>query len=328
MNLITKVELPNYNFKINLQDQLMFIGSCFTENIGRKFESTFFNVLINPFGVTYNPISIADILQIIMDLTKFGINDVFVHNNLYHSFMHHSSFSCSDINQILHKINSNIEFSHNFLKNTNFLFITYGTSIVYTKDNKIVNNCHKLPSSVFLQKRLSIDEIFDMYKKLIVELKKFNPKIKIILTVSPVRHLKDGAIENQISKSTLILTSHKICDFFDDVFYFPSYEIVMDELRDYRFYAADMFHTNEMAVNYIWEIICDKIISKSSKSDLPKLQKINDALEHRLFNSNSSEINSFIVFLEKNLDYFENKYPKLNYNSVRLKINELKSFVK
>ena len=328
MNLITKVDIPKYSFNIELSDRLMFIGSCFTENIGKKFENHFFNILINPFGVTYNPISIAEILHIIIDLKKFDENDIFFNNNLYHSFLHHSSFSGSNINDVLEKINSNIKNSHNFLKSADYVFVTFGTSIVYTKEDKIVNNCHKLPSNVFLQKKVTIDDIFDKYENLINILKKFNSKIKIILTVSPVRHLKNGAIENLVSKSILLLASYKLCENFEDVFYFPSYEIVMDELRDYRFYAADMVHTNEIAVDYIWEKICENLISKSANNELPRLKKTKDAIEHRLFNNNSSEIMNLITFLEKNLAYFEKKYPQLNYNSVRLKINELKLFVK
>lgn len=328
MNLITKVDFPKYNFKIDLQNDLFFIGSCFTENIGKKFENHFFNTLINPFGVTYNPISIAEILQTILNFKKFKENDIFFHNNLYHSFLHHSSFSSSTIYDILNKINLNIELSHNFLKSSSFLLVTFGTSIVYTVKDKIVNNCHKLPGSFFVQKKISVEDIVNSYTLLINSLRAFNSELKIILTVSPVRHLKNGAIENQISKSTLILACHKIIELFDNVFYFPSYEIVLDELRDYRFFASDMVHTNEIAVDYLWEIFCEKLISQQSLFDLPKLKKLKDALEHRLFNIESSEINNLIVYLEKNLAYFCDKYPQLNFEAVAFKIKELKSFVK
>ena len=253
----TIVEIPKFKWRTGYSKKSVFIGSCFTENIGSKMSELKYNVDINPFGILYNPASVENALLLLLANKRFEKHELILHDGLWHSFSHHGKFSSDDFNDALKIINDRIEFSSNFLKNANFLFITYGTAWIYSykKTDQVVSNCHKIPASEFTRSKLTIDEIVEQTSMALLKLWNFNPDIKVVFTVSPIRHWKDGAIENQRSKATLLLAIEKIIDEcgYERCEYFPSYEIAMDELRDYRFYDEDMIHLSNVAVNHIWE---------------------------------------------------------------------------
>jgi hypothetical protein len=297
----TLVKLKESDVKISYDSTLLFMGSCFSENIGIRFKERRFSSDINPFGVLYNPESVRQGLDILMENRLFSEEQLFNYGGLWHSFYHHSRFSGPEKKSVLDNINQNITDGHLLLKRTEFLFITFGTAWVYqnTDDGKIVANCHKLPASRFKRFRLGVEDIVESYKELIERLKRFSPGIKIIFTVSPVRHLKDGAHGNQLSKAVLLLATEELVkEFKSEVLYFPAYELLMDDLRDYRFYADDMVHPGNVAVEYIWENLSDAWFDQKAKAYVAEISKIIRARKHRPFNENSTE---YVKFVENTL---------------------------
>ena len=292
----TIINIPENKEHISYSDKIMLIGSCFTDNIGKYFSDLLFDVEINPFGVLYNPLSIKNSLEILIQKKPFSELNIHHHNNLWFSFSHHSKFSNLDKNICLEKINPKIITASDFLKKTKFLFITFGTSWVYEwkETGEIVSNCHKISNKKFNRKLLTVNQIIDNYKIFIEKLKEFNPKINIVFTVSPIRHLKDGAVYNQLSKSTLIVAIHQLKKKFSNVSYFPSYEIIMDDLRDYRFYKSDMTHINNIGVEYIWENFKKVYFSDKTTKYFKEIEKINKTLNHKPKNPNSKEYNDLI----------------------------------
>lgn len=216
----------------------------------------------------------------------------------------------------MENINTNINSAHNFLKSAQYLIISLGTSWVYEykKSGKIVSNCHKISAKEFKRYRLTINNIIVYLSKTIEKLKKFNPNLVIILTLSPIRHLKDGFHENQLSKSTLLLAIDELCKNYKHISYFPSYEIVMDDLRDYRFYTDDMIHLNPTAINYIWEYFSNSYFSSKTKSLIKKIGKIHSATQHKPFDSTSKEYKLFVDQTKKNIDELLHHYPFLNFD--------------
>ena len=311
----TEVEIPDYKWKISYQSAALFMGSCFTENVGQKMADLKYPVDINPFGILYNPVSVANGIQLLLHPENFQQNDLIEHKGLWHSFYHHGRFSSVDSNEALQQINDRLQFSSAFLKEAEFLLITFGTAWVYRylKSGKIVSNCHKIPAKEFARERLSVTEIVEQYTSLLEGLFRINPKIKILFTVSPIRHWKDGAIENQRSKAILLLAVDELVKLFEEqCVYFPSYEIVMDELRDYRFYAADMLHLNEVAVDFIWERFQDKLIEPESRKRSKDVKKIVDAARHRPLNKNTLEFRKFVEATLNLIYKMEKEYPYLN----------------
>jgi len=317
MAFTTEVQIPEFPWKIDYSKGVIFMGSCFSDNIGTKLASLKFPVDINPFGVLYNPVSIANSLKFLIDKQQFFEYDLFQDQGLWNSFHHHSSFSDVDLDATLNKINGRIESSHQFLKDAEFLVITFGTAWAYLLENskQIVSNCHKVPASHFTRVRLSSHEIVEAYRFLIEELWSFNPKLKIIFTVSPIRHWKDGAFENQVSKATLVLAIDKLLRSFADrpCAYFPAYELVMDELRDYRYYAADMLHLSDVAIDYIFERFQSVLISQESMIFSKNIEKIQKSMHHRPFNSNSQEYIKFLEATIQEINRLAFNFPNLNF---------------
>ncbi len=311
----TTVTVPDYPWNTGYRKKNMFLGSCFTENVGQRMENLRYSVDINPFGILYNPVSVTKGLQILLDHTHFDQSDLVEHDGLWHSFYHHGRFSSPDPQEALRNINERIEQSATFLKAADFLFVTFGTAWVYryNKTGKVVSNCHKIPAGEFARERLSVEQIVKVYREILTVLWKANPGLKVIFTVSPIRHWKDGAHGNQLSKATLLLATEQIVKQYPDLCaYFPSYEIVMDELRDYRFYASDMLHLNEVAIDHIWQLFEENLIDEESRKLSIKVQKIRNAMEHRPINPNSEEYLKFLQKLyEKTLD-LEQQFPYLN----------------
>jgi hypothetical protein len=243
IKLKTEVILPDIPVKIGYRAPSLMMGSCFTESIGLHLRERLFPVEVNPFGILYNPASIANSLEILMAERFFEAKDLFFANGLWNSFYHHSRFSNPDRQACLNEINSKIEEASRILRGSNLLFCTFGTSWVFEEisSGRIVSNCHKLPAATFSRYRLSPSGILKLWEKLIPGLWQVNPDLKIVFTVSPIRHLKDGLHENNLSKAVLLLAIDELQKQFgkERIFYFPSYEILLDELRDYRFYAPD-----------------------------------------------------------------------------------------
>lgn len=291
------------------------MGSCFTENIGQKMADLKFPVDINPFGILYNPVSVASGIRILLKAEPFRPEDLVEHQGIWHSLYHHGRFSSAVATEALQEINDRIRFSADFLKKADFLLITFGTAWIYRyrKTGEIVSNCHKIPANEFVREKLTVSEIVEMYRLLLDELWKLNPDLKIIFTLSPIRHWKDGAVENQRSKSVLLLAIEKLVKLSArHCLYFPSYEIVMDELRDYRFYAADMLHLNEVAVDYIWSRFQESLTDSESRKISVEVRKIRDAFQHRPLRENALEFKKFIENSLHQALKLEKEFPYLN----------------
>lgn len=300
----TIVNIDKADYEINYNSKLLFTGSCFTENTGSILKNLQFDICINPFGILYNPLSINDSLNILMQKKEFSENELFFSQEAWHSYNHHSRFSGTDKEQVLNNINTEIKKSADFLAHADYLFITFGTSYVYRRKDTgdIVTNCHKQPASKFSREFIDSDYVCEKYKELFASLKTFNKKLKIIFTISPVRHWKDGAIENNRSKANLIIAVHKLVNEFSNADYFPAYEIMMDDLRDYRFYENDMLHPNNTAVNYIFDNFKKAFFNDKTIARVKEVQKIIKVLNHRVFNKSSQ---SYKELINKTIDRLE-----------------------
>mgnify|MGYP006301579233 FL=1 len=262
----------------------------------------------------YNPESVRNALDILVNEKYFGEEDLHEHNSRWLSFYHDTSFSGHDREMVLQEINKSIHAGNQWLNKTNLLIITFGTARVYhhKKRDHIVSNCHKLPAKEFKRYLLDINEIVDGYHELIGQLKKFNPNLHIVFTISPVRHWKDGAVGNQQSKAILVLAIKKLLGEFPELEYFPAYEILMDELRDYRFYAEDMLHPGETGINYIWDRFCETYIKKSTWKLMEKVDAIIKAKNHRPFHPKSLEYQNFLKKQIEKTEHFLDKYPHID----------------
>ena len=315
MKLQTRVIIPKIKFELSHHSKMLLMGSCFSENIGEKLVDNKFSVHVNPFGVMYNPVSIYNAINRLLDNKKFTSKDFIYNNHLYHSLMHHGSFSNSNLNDAVMLVNNEFEQASNQLNNANVLLITFGTSYVFKwkESGEIVGNCHKIPANRFTRERLTIESICSAWSTLIKRVIAHNPSIKILFTVSPIRHFKDGAHENQLSKATLHLSIDKLmCDFPDNVFYFPAYEIVMDELRDYRFYTDDMLHPSVLTQNYIWKRFGETYFSNDTQKINTAWEKIRQALAHKPYNTNSKEYHQFLRKTFNDIQAFEDRYTFLS----------------
>jgi len=280
--------------KINHSQLLFLAGSCFTEQIGQKLTAHKFRTIENPHGILFNPVSISTAVLSYIQNKQYTEADLFYHNELWGSWEHHTRFSNLSKETCLHNINQSQAAAHTFLKKADWILLTLGSAFVYELDNKqVVANCHKVPTDKFKKRLLSIAEVTAVLEKLVSSIKEFNPTLKIIFTVSPVRHLRDGFVENNRSKAVLINSIHQMVDQFEDAFYFPSYELIIDDLRDYRFYAEDMVHPNYAATNYVWDKFVGTCIDDSSRELMSEIYKINAAMSHKAFNPGSEAHKAF-----------------------------------
>ncbi len=330
-NFQTEVKVPAFGWKTGYKKSTIFIGSCFTENIGNKMVTLKYPADLNPFGILYNPASIAHGLQFLLQIKHFTINDLIENNGLFHSFYHHGRFSSPDSEKALREINHRIDTSSSFLQNAGFLFLSFGTAWVYEykPTGQTVSNCHKIPDKEFRRFRLTPGEITVEYRQLLPEIWKINPDLKVIFTVSPIRHWKDGAIENQRSKATLLLSIDNIIRGFGEerCNYFPSYEIMMDELRDYRFYDEDMIHLSSSAINHIWNIFQTSLIEDESQKISKNIQKIISAVNHKPNNMFTHEHLYFLRESLKKAQHLQNKFPYINLtHEINLLADRISSF--
>ena len=319
MSFFTEIQIPEFPWKMDYSKSMMLMGSCFSENIGQKLIDLKFKLDMNPFGILYNPESIANSLKILLEKRIFTEGDLFNDQGLWNSSYHHSRFSDTDRQIALEKINSRILSSHEFLKTTDFLIITFGTAWVYEfkETGRIVSNCHKVPASEFKRFRLGVSEITETYRELLEQIWKINPAMKVIFTVSPIRHWKDGAVENQVSKATLLLSVDRLITGFGNRVcgYFPSYEIMMDELRDYRFYAEDMLHLSPVATNYIFDRFGKAMLTKESDTVSKSVLKIRKAFEHRPVNPKTAVFKKFIQQNLLQINQLIKQYPYLDFSA-------------
>jgi len=309
MEFSTKINLTKYPFQITHQDNVLLCGSCFTENIGKYLKDNHFKTVVNPFGIVYNPISIFNSLDRIIHNKLYYEDELLLQNELYISLDHHGIFSSTDKLMVLQSINSNIENAHSFFSESSVLIITLGTSLVYQhiEQNKVVANCHKIPNPAFYKLFLSVDEIVKAFQIISSSIK----DKKILFTVSPVRHWRDGAVGNQRSKSILIESIHQIIEKNNNCFYFPAYEIMMDELRDYRFYAEDMIHPNTVAVKYIWQRFSEIYFAEHTTKIIKRAEKINLLLQHKIKHQNTQEQLLFEEKINQSIMEFKQDFPEI-----------------
>lgn len=317
MSFFTEIQLPEFPWKLDYSKSIMLLGSCFSENMGQKLIDLKFNVDMNPFGILYNPESIANSLKILLEQRIFTEKDIFQDHGLWNSFFHHSRFSDVDPNITLQNINHRISISSENLKRADYLILTFGTAWVYEfkETGQIVSNCHKIPAAEFKRFRLGVYEITEVYRQILEDIWKVNPNLKVIFTISPIRHWKDGAVENQVSKSTLILSVDRLKTGFGDQVcgYFPSYEIMMDELRDYRFYAEDMLHLSPVATDYIFERFSRAMITRETNEISKMVLKIRKAFLHRPVNPATTEFEKFVRSNLNEIQAMKSRFPGMNF---------------
>ena len=300
------------------------MGSCFAQQIGERLEASKFNIVVNPFGTIFNPLSIFELLEMSLERSA-QLEEAFVkHGGLFYNFKLHSSFRSKDKHTLLKQIEDQFDRVKKRIKETHTLLLTLGTAWVYEKieDQMLVANCHKLPQKHFEKRMLSVEEIVSSFFSVKELIQNVNPGLQTVLTVSPVRHTRESLTLNAASKSALRLACHYLSDMADDVHYFPSYEIVMDDLRDYRFYEKDMVHPNEQAVDYIWDKFSKSLLDHNALHLAQQWQKLKQALEHRPFNMESTKHQKFLRNTLQKLNSISNQLD------VRKEIKTVKSQIR
>jgi hypothetical protein len=292
----TEVSLPCSGVRIHLGDRLLTIGSCFSDAIGGQLISNKLDVSVNPFGTTYNPISIHKLIQYAVSNRLIPENSYFQRGELFLHYDFHSAYSSLALPELKERVQSAIGNMNSFLKQAKWLIITYGTAWLYElkESRETVANCHKMPQALFGKSLLTQKKMLDSFDTMYHHLKSLNPEIQIILTVSPVRHIKETLVLNSVSKSILRVACHTITEQHHDVHYFPAYEILLDDLRDYRFYESDMIHPSETAEEYIWQKFGEQYFDDDLKGFLTKWKDIKTALNHRPFHSGSDAHQQFL----------------------------------
>lgn len=317
MNFRTEIKLDITSDIISHRHPIIMFGSCFSDEVGDKLSHDFFDVDINPFGTLYNPSSIAQAIERVISNYKFTTDDLILidGDKRFHSFSHHSSFSSANAEQMLSNINARICNAYqSILAKSATIIITFGSAYVfsYKLTNTIVSNCHKLPQSNFNRFKLSVEQIVTEWTNLLERLTSLNPTLNIIMTVSPIRHLADGAHGNQLSKSTLLLAIDSLSQKFKNIIYFPSYEILMDDLRDYRFYANDMVHPSAMAVDYVYDNFLQSFCSNETQQLAQRCRKIYARLNHRHMTEDTDVIEKFNTATTQLCSQLINEHPYLN----------------
>lgn len=316
MNFHLEFSPKPFNTKIVHQDNLFLIGSCFTENIGSKFKQHKFSVLENPNGILFNPVSISKSITSYIQNKQYAKEDLFYENELWNSWEHHTRFSDVDMDVCLNRINASQLQAHQFLKTADWVFITLGSAFVYELENRVVvANCHKVPTDKFNKKLLNVEEVLAVLDNVIHRIFMLNPTIKIMFTVSPVRHLRDGFVENNRSKAVLIQAVHHLVNKFNKLFYFPAYELVIDDLRDYRFYAEDLVHPNYAATNYVWDKLVDCCIDENTIQLMKQLNEINAAVNHKSFNPTTEAHKKFIDTTINKINTIKKLHPHINFSN-------------
>lgn len=314
MELTTKIDLPKLDLRIDHAKSGMMLGSCFADSISELMLSAKFNVTKNPFGVLYNPFSIAASLMRLDSAQEFTAAELCRRDDLWFSFAHHGSFSSTEADRALDNINSALNAGAAALKSVDYVVITFGTSWIYRNraTGNVVANCHKLPSSEFVRERLTVEDITTLYKPLLEGVLKSK---HVLFTVSPIRHIKDGLRQNSISKATLLLAIDTLTNAYDNAEYFPSYEIMMDELRDYRFYKEDMLHPTDQAVEYIWTLFQQSAMDRPTQELISQIVQLNRAASHRPFNPDSESHAKFRSHMLSVTEKLQAHNPSIDFSN-------------
>ena len=319
MQFRTKISIPKSDNPMDYNSKMVSFGSCFAVNMAEKLDYFKFQNTCNPFGILFHPLAIEKLIDFAVSGKQFTEKDVFFHNERWHCFDAHSDLSNSSKEDLIANLNAITTSLKLQLQTASHIIITYGTSWVYRnlESNTIVANCHKVPQAAFSKEILSVETIKKSIQNTLDLIQKINPKVNFIFTVSPVRHLKDGFVENQLSKAHLITAIHQIlksaiCN-LKSAIYFPSYEIMMDELRDYRFYAEDMIHPNSVAIDYIWQRFSETSISEESHSIMKEVETIQKGLAHRPFNPNSASHQQFLSKLNDKMVKLQKQFPQIQF---------------
>ena len=305
---------------ITHHQSMLMMGSCFTENIGGLLRAAKFNIMENPNGILFNPISVTEAVQQYIKNETISEENLFCLNESWHSWKHHSKFSGITAEEAVEKINQSTFAANNFLKKADYLLITLGSAWVYELTNDAVGsanfgvaaNNHKAPANWFSKRLLSVNETIASLEIMLAALKLFNPYLTVIFTISPVRHLREGAIENNRSKAVLVQAVHDIVEKLEQYYYFPAYELVIDDLRDYRFYAEDLVHPNYHATQYVWEKFVEACIAENSQQLLKSIQEINVAYQHKPFNPSTVAHQQFLKKYAVLVKQLIEKHPELN----------------
>lgn len=303
-SLFMPVQIPASSWKIGYDDQILLMGSCFADSMCAKMHEHYFRVEGNPFGVLYNPASIAMAIEMARKSQTIEDKDLVEHGGLWHSMAHHGVFSDIDMAVVLDKCNGSIVALRQALENATVITITFGTAWVYEYAGKVVGNCHKIPANQFVRRRMTVEEIVATWQPLVEAM----PDKKWLFTVSPIRHVKDGLHENHINKGILLqaveqLTKQSGCN------YFPAYEIMLDELRDYRYYAEDMVHPSSMAVEYIWQRLVETYMTADTQAEMKTLHQLWRDEHHRFIHPDSMEAKRFLERLGQKKHELQEDYP-------------------
>ena len=315
MNFRTKIPISKSNTLIDYNSRIVSLGSCFAENMAEKFEYFKFQNTVNPFGIIFNPVSIEKLVARAINQEEFTENDIFFHNERWHCYEVHSDLSHDNKEQFLENLNRILVGFYFQIQKASHFIITYGTSWVYRNigTNQIVANCHKVPQKEFEKEIVSVERIVKSIQNTIDLIQKINSNSHFIFTISPVRHIKDGFVENQRSKAHLISALHSSNFQLPTSSYFPSFEILMDELRDYRFYAEDMLHPNQTAINYIWEQFFLTQIKEEIYAVMNEVCSIQKGLRHRPFDPNSKSHQQFLSKLRDKMAQVQNQFPHIQF---------------
>lgn len=319
MKLQTKIQFKKAQNQIDYKSQLLLLGSCFAESMGEKFNYFKFQSLQNPFGILFHSIAIENLIARAIFKKQYTEKDIFFVNERWHCFDAHSDLSDISKENLLENLNYGLMRTTAQISQATHLLITLGTAWVYRKNstNKAVANCHKVPQKEFSKELLSADAVQQSLSRSIQTIQSINNKVQILLSVSPVRHLKDGFVENQRSKAHLMTAIHNLIEnsnLASTVSYFPSFEIMMDELRDYRFYQQDMLHPNQLAVDYIWEKFKAVWISETCFDSMNAVNEVQKDLAHRAFDSNSEQHQNFLKSVDKKITYLQQKHSFMTFD--------------
>lgn len=315
MSFRTVLPLPGTPFHLDHAHKILMLGSCFTENIGSRLNSLKFDVLINPFGTIYNPLAKAGLL-INCGSNEFEARMAYdTKSNLYFDYNYHGKLSSLSEEEHQYKVQKAWKAFNNYAKDAQCLILSPGTAFAYylKEDGQIVANCHKQANDLFIRKLLDANSIVTALKKAFESLWRINPELKIILTISPVRHIADGLIENNLSKAQLLIACHDLCQLSQNVSYFPAYELLLDDLRDYRFYDKDMLHPNESAIDYIWKYFSDCYFNEKTRDIIKEVEAINRGLTHRAFHPESPAHKKFLLTLTERIAQLSKSHRYLDY---------------
>lgn len=316
MQFTTQIPIPKSNHPIDYNSRIVSLGSCFAVNIGEKFNYFKFRNSVNPFGILFHPAAIDKLIEFAVSGKQFSQNDIFFLNDCWHCFDAHSDLNAIEKDEIIANLNAATSNLKTQLSEASHIIITLGTAWVYRNiaSNEWVANCHKVPQKEFVKELLSTEIILQNLNSIFANIKALHPDVKLILTVSPVRHIKDGFVENQWSKANLISATHQFVSHHQsDAMYFPSYEIMMDELRDYRFYAEDMLHPNQVAIDYIWKRFSETQLSEETHPVMKKISSIQNGLNHKPFNPNTQSHRDFEQQLQQSIRSLQQKFPHITF---------------